>query len=127
MHKILKWLLYLLLNAVVCTSTSVGHTETANDATLSPYFLIENGDPAVDRFPLKETRVAVNINGVIAEVAIMQKYANGGNRPINARYVFPASTRASVHGMKMIIGGQVIIAEIKERQSAYLPCWPPLL
>ena len=118
MHKILKWLLCLLLNAVVCTSAAVGQAETANDATLSPYFLIENGDPAVDRFPLKDTRVAVNINGVIADVVITQKYANGGTRPINARYVFPASTRASVHGMKMIIGEQAIIAEIKERQLA---------
>jgi Ca-activated chloride channel family protein len=118
MHKVLKWLLCLLLNAVFCTSAAVGHAETANDATLSPYFLIENGDPAVDRFPLKDTRVAVNINGVIADVVITQKYANGGTRPINARYVFPASTRASVHGMKMIIGEEVIIAEIKERQSA---------
>ena len=83
MHKILKWLLCLLLNVVVCTSAAVGHAETANDATLSPYFLIENGDPAVDRFPLKDTRVAVNINGVIADVVITQKYANDGsqNRP----------------------------------------------
>ena len=111
-------LLCLIINAVVCTSATVGQAETANDATLSPYFLIENGDPAVDRFPLKDTRVAVNINGVIADVVIRQKYANGGNRPINARYVFPASTRASVHGMKMIIGGEVIIAKIKERQTA---------
>ena len=115
MHKILKWLLCWHLTAVVCISA---HAETANDATLSPYFLIENGDPALDQFPLKDTRVAININGVIADVAITQKYANGGTRPINARYVFPASTRASVHGMKMTIGGQVIFAEIKERQAA---------
>ena len=118
MHKRFKLLLCLIINAVVCTSAAVGLAETANDATLSPYFLIENGDPAVDRFPLKDTRVAVNINGVIADVVIRQKYANGGTRPINARYVFPASTRASVHGMKMIGGGEVIIAEIKERQTA---------
>ena len=118
MLRIVKWLFCLLLIAVGCTSTAVGQAETANDATLSPYFLIENGDPAVDRFPLKDTRVTVNINGVIADVAITQKYANVGPRPVNARYVFPASTRASVHGMKMIIGEQVIVAEIKERQTA---------
>jgi len=118
MYKRPTLLLCLIINAVVCTSATVGQAETANDATLSPYFLIENGDSAVDLFPLKNTRVMVHINGVIADVVIRQKYANGGNRPINARYVFPASTRASVHGMKMIIGGEVIIAEIKERQTA---------
>ena len=95
-----------------------GLAESADDRTLSPYFFIENGDPAVDQFPLKDTDVLVNINGVIADVVITQKYANNGTRPINARYIFPASTRASVHGMKMIIGEEVINAEIKERQSA---------
>lgn len=92
--------------------------ESADDRTLSPYFFIEDGDPAVDQFPLKETDVAVSINGVIADVVITQKYANNGARPINARYIFPASTRASVHGMKMTIGKEVINAEIEERQSA---------
>jgi len=118
MCKKLRWFMCLPLIAIVCTSAAVAHTATANDATPSPYFLIEKGDPVVDRFPLKDTRVAVNINGAIADVMITQKYANGGTRPINARYVSPASTRASVHGMKMIIGEEVIIAEIKERQSA---------
>ncbi len=89
-----------------------------DDSTLSPYFLIENGDASLDQFPLKETDVVVNINGVIADVVITQKYANNGSLPINGRYIFPASTRASVHGMKMIIGEEVIAAEIKERQAA---------
>ncbi|MBT8371114.1 MAG: VWA domain-containing protein, partial [Deltaproteobacteria bacterium] len=95
-----------------------GYAQTADDNTLSPYFFIENGDPSLDQFPLKETNVVVNINGVIADVVITQKYANSGSRPLNARYIFPASTRASVHGMKMVIGEEVINAEIKERQSA---------
>jgi Ca-activated chloride channel family protein len=83
MSRILKCLLCLIFTAVVCTPAALGLSETLNDATLSPYFLIENGDPAVDRFPLKDTRVAVNINGVIAAVMITQKYANDGsqNRP----------------------------------------------
>ena len=36
--------------------------------TLSPYFFVESGDPAVDRLPLKETRADVHIAGVIADV-----------------------------------------------------------
>ena len=38
--------------------------------------------------------------------------------PINARYVFPASTRAAVYAMRMRIGDQVIVARIKEREKA---------
>ncbi|MEO6194022.1 MAG: VIT domain-containing protein, partial [Thermoanaerobaculia bacterium] len=92
--------------------------DTNEDRTLSPYFFVENGDPAVDRLPLKETRVDVHIAGVIADVLVTQVYRNEGSRPLNARYVFPASTRAAVHGMTMTVGDQRIRARIRERQAA---------
>ena len=69
------------------------------DKTLSPYFFVQGGDPSVDRLPLKDTRVDVAITGVIADVTVRQVYENRGTRPIHARYVFPASTRAAVYGM----------------------------
>jgi Ca-activated chloride channel family protein len=86
--------------------------------TLSPYFFVEDGDPAVDRLPLKETRADVHIAGVIADVVVTQVYRNEGTRPLNARYVFPASTRAAVHGMTMQVGDQRIQAKIREKQRA---------
>ncbi|HZF14160.1 MAG TPA: VIT domain-containing protein [Thermoanaerobaculia bacterium] len=86
--------------------------------TLSPYFFVENGDPAVDRLPLKETKATVHIAGVIADVVITQVYRNEGSRPLNLRYVFPASTRAAVHGMTMQVGEQRIRAQIREKQAA---------
>ena len=49
---------------------------------------------------------------------VTQTYANKGTRPINAKYVFPASTRAAVHGMKMTIGEHVIQAKIREKEQA---------
>jgi len=91
---------------------------TQDDRTLSPYFFVENGDPAVDRLPLKETRADVRIAGVIADVVVTQVYRNEGSRPLNARYVFPASTRAAVHGMTMQVGDQRIRARIREKQAA---------
>ena len=109
---------YLVLGVILFFLAAPAHPEKKEDKTLSPYFLIEGGESSTDRFPLKETNVAVNINGVIAEVYVTQTYANEGTQPIHARYVFPASTRASVHGMKMTIGEQVVIAKIKERQTA---------
>jgi Ca-activated chloride channel homolog len=88
------------------------------DKTLSPYFFVDGGDPAVDRLPLKETRVDVAITGVIADVTVRQMYENRGGRPIHARYVFPASTRAAVYGMTMTVGDVRIVARIKERETA---------
>jgi len=118
MFKNFKWILCFLFLMSAFTSTAGGYEETTADLTLSPYFFIENGDPSVDQFPLEETHVMVNISGVIADVRIMQKYSNDGTRPISARYIFPASTRAAVHGMTMTVGEQVIAARIKERQAA---------
>lgn len=91
--------------------------KSREDKTLSPYFFVQ-GDPGVDRLPLKDTHVQIDVSGVIADVQVMQTYRNEGSRPINARYVFPASTRAAVYAMSMRIGDQVIVAKIKEREKA---------
>jgi Ca-activated chloride channel homolog len=87
------------------------------DKTLSPYFFVK-GDPNVDRLPLKDTNVEVAISGVIADVRVTQLYRNEGSRPINASYVFPASTRAAVYAMQMRIRDEIIYAKIKEREQA---------
>lgn len=118
MFRKFRWLLCFLSLVGALTSTASGYDEDTADLTLSPYFFIEAGDPSLDQFALKETNVMVNISGVIADVRIMQKYSNEGTRPISARYIFPASTRAAVHGMTMTVGEQVIEARIKERQVA---------
>jgi Ca-activated chloride channel family protein len=104
----------LMVFAVISTS---GFAQTEKDKTLSPYFFVQ-GDPGVDHLPLKDTKVQIDVSGVIADVKLTQVYRNEGARPINARYVFPASTRAAVYGMLMRIGDQVIVAKIKEREKA---------
>jgi Ca-activated chloride channel homolog len=88
------------------------------DKTLSPFFFVEGGDPAIDRLPLKDTRVDVAITGVIADVTVRQVYENLGTRPIHARYVFPASTRAAVYGMTMTVGDVRTVARVRERKQA---------
>ncbi len=88
------------------------------EKTLSPYFLVKSDDPETDQLPLKSTAAEVAIAGVIADVVVTQVYENEGNRPLEAIYVFPASTRAAVHGMKMTIGERTIVAEIREREQA---------
>jgi len=88
------------------------------DKTLSPFFFVEGADPTIDRLPLKDTRVDVAITGVIADVTVRQVYENRGERPIHARYIFPASTRAAVYGMTMTVGDMRIVARIREREQA---------
>jgi len=64
--------------------------------TESPYFFVRSEDAALDQLPLKSTRVDVRISGVIADVTVTQRYRNEGQRAIEAKYVFPGSTRAAV-------------------------------
>ena len=103
--------------AVVFTSGYAQQQEDKAEKTLAPYFVVQ-GDPSVDQLPLKDTRVDISVAGVIADVKVRQIYRNEGSRPINASYVFPASTRAAVYSMRMQIGNEIIVAKIKEREQA---------
>jgi Ca-activated chloride channel family protein len=108
-------LLLLLLSAAGISGQILSSQE---DKTLSPYFYIQSDDPESDRLPLKSTSAKVNIAGVIADVTITQEYKNEGKKPIEAIYVFPASTQAAIYSMVMTIGERVIVARIQEREKA---------
>ncbi len=88
------------------------------DKTLSPYFFVQSESDEVDALPLKMTRADIDISGVIASVKVTQLYKNVGRQTLEAIYIFPASTKAAVHAMKMTIGERVIEAQIKEREQA---------
>jgi len=106
----------LLLVFLLCSGADAQDSKYENK-TLSPYFFVQ-GDPNIDHLPLKDTNVGVSISGVIADVRVTQTYSNQGTRPINATYMFPASTRAAVYSMRMQIGDQIIYAKIKAREQA---------
>lgn len=108
----------LLVNGPAVCAMESGEDREDEDVTLAPYFFIEGADPAVDHLPLKATEVKAAINGIIADTYVTQTYANEGEHVINASYVFPASTRVSVHGMTMQVGDQILRAQIKEKEEA---------
>ncbi|MDX1914874.1 MAG: VIT domain-containing protein [Methylophilus sp.] len=106
----------LMLIANTSYAESIPSTDT--DKTLSPYFFVKSDDPSTDQLPLKSTDVKVNITGVIADVVVTQHYRNEGTRPLEAKYVFPASSHAAVYGLQMHIGDRVIEAKIREKKQA---------
>ena len=107
--------LVFLLGAV---AASAQQDSSVADRTLAPFFFVDTDDPSVDQLPLKSVAAQVHIAGVIADVTIEQVYRNEGTRPLEAIYIFPASTRAAVYGMVMHTGDREIIAEIREREQA---------
>lgn len=109
---------FVLFTAANVSARRDAQPEPAADKTLSPYFHVKSDDPDVDQLPLKATSAEVDIAGVIARVKITQVYQNEGKKPLEAKYVFPGSTRAAVHGLKMTIGERTIVAKIEEREQA---------
>ena len=119
-HLILLLSALLLTAARPSTAFALEEDEAEEDKLLAPYFVIqsEGADISTDYFPLKSTEVTTNINGAIAETYVVQTYENPGDKPINAQYVFPTSTPATVHGMTMEIGSHRVTATIKEKEEA---------
>ncbi len=114
----------LVALAVTLGAAGVGRASYEEDGqataekTLSPYFLVTGSGDRPEAFPLEATAVSARVAGVIADVTVRQTYRNAGDVPIEAVYVFPASTRAAVHGLRMTIGERVIEAVVKEREQA---------
>ena len=100
-----SWLCAILALLAFLTYPSCVHAQTedhsSQDSPLAPYFVIQSENAVLERFPLKETKVTTNIDGIIAET-----------------YVFPTSTNVTIHGMKMIIGDNIVTAKIKEKEEA---------
>ncbi|MCK4661787.1 MAG: TonB family protein [Bacteroidales bacterium] len=108
----------LLLVLIMSSCFSFSQNKENTDKTLSPYFHVVSENPENEQLPLKSTSANVNIAGVIADVVITQEYKNEGKNPIEAIYIFPASTRAAIYGLKMTIGERIIIAKIEEKEKA---------
>ena len=114
------WLMAVALLSlwVIGMSGAWAQEKEGRQKSESPYFYIPGSKPGVDELPLKQTDVDVHITGVIADVKVVQHYQNEGARPIEAKYVFPGSTRAAVYKMDVHIGDRVISANIREKQQA---------
>lgn len=114
--KVLPRIAYLAIVYGVLFSAS----KAAGEDLSAPYFrIVGKGEQRSDEaLPLKSSAAKVSIEGTIARVHLTQRYGNTGGTPIEAVYVFPASTRAAVHGMTLSSGGRVIAARIRESVKA---------
>ena len=71
-------------------------------------------DPAA---PLS-TDVRISVAGIVARVAVTQRFRNPGAMPIEAVYAFPLPDEAAVDRLSMRIGERLIEGEIREREEA---------
>ncbi len=80
-----------------------------------PRLEVGSGGP---RLPLEHTHVSARVVDFVAEVEVTQTYGNPYPNPIEVVYVFPLPENSAVHHLQMEIGRRVIIAEIRERETA---------
>ncbi len=114
-----KMVIYPLLIGLFILITGYSFAQAQEeDKTCSPFFFVKSDDESVDQLPLKSTTADVQISGVIADVTVRQTYCNTGKVPLEAIYVFPASTKAAVYFMQMQLGNRILKAEIREAEQA---------
>jgi Ca-activated chloride channel family protein len=121
-------LVFLCMAVAACAAAPVAAVRPASsgsradDRSAAPSFILtsdEVTDVAAEQvLPLKASHTSIKVSGVVAEVVVTQTWQNKTDRPLEATYVFPASTRAAVHDLTMTIGERVIRAEIQEKQQA---------
>lgn len=111
-------LLVILVGLTVPTFAQKSEATGEAERTLSPYFVVITENPDLDQMPLKGTTAEVNIAGVIADVKVRQVYINTGKKPLEALYVFPASTRAAVYAMQMQVGKRLVVARVATKDQA---------
>ncbi len=87
----------------------------ADDVSQSPYFHVDGG---AESLPLKRSEADISIDGAIADIRVKQTYVNESDRPIEAVYIFPGSTRAAVYGLTIKVDDRITEAQIREKAVA---------
>jgi Ca-activated chloride channel family protein len=106
----IAWLVLATINAQVARAS--GFPEVGAGTLL--IHSAAGFDPAA---PLS-TDVRISVAGIVARVAVTQRFRNPGATPIEAVYAFPLPDDAAVDRLSMLIGERVIEGEIREREQA---------
>jgi Ca-activated chloride channel family protein len=88
------------------------------DATQGSLWLRDEQNTPYQPAPTLDTRVTMDITGMLARVQVRQTFHNPGNRWAEGIYVFPLPEKAAVDHLRMVIGERIIEGQIKERAQA---------
>ncbi|WP_417682738.1 VIT and vWA domain-containing protein [Roseibium sp.] len=68
--------------------------------------------------PLLKSDYDVSIEGDLVHVSLTQSFVNPTGFALNATYLFPLNQKAAVHGMRMELDGETIVAQIRRKEEA---------
>ena len=90
----------------------------ANGEVAGQLFVPESDSAPMIILPLKKTEVSIDVTAGIAQTRIIQRFHNDLQRPLEAVYIFPLPTKATVSGFELRMKNRTIRSEVKERQEA---------
>ncbi|OCT96121.1 hypothetical protein XELAEV_18013804mg [Xenopus laevis] len=95
-------------------------SESEREWRVEPWKKIKRGLQSIDgkQIPLDSVHVKGKIIDIAAEVTLFQTYVSHSTDPIEAKYVFPLDSNATVCGFEAFINGRHFIGEVKEKEQA---------
>lgn len=105
-------------NYDLCPSCSSKGTHSHHTFRVMPNQTNCNSESIKKPVPLTGLSLTGSVVGTVAEFTLSQVYTNQEKEEIEAVYVFPMSSGVSITGLQISIDGQLIEAELKEREKA---------
>lgn len=91
---------------------------TPNDVRAGALLLKSDDEGKFVAAPIVGTDVDITVSGPTARTRLTQHFYNPADGWVEGVYLFPMPETAAVDTLRMVVGGRVIVGEIKERQEA---------
>lgn len=111
-----KFLKGLSLVLVLCTSLSARAEGEQNKS--AGYLYAESAEKQEIILPLKKTSAHLELTGGIIHADVKQSFQNTTQKFLEATYVFPLPSQATVTNFEMIYKNKIIKSVVKERKEA---------
>lgn len=89
-----------------------------NDVGAGTLLFKQNNSKQFLQAPQLKTQVEIEINGLVANVKVKQKFTNTSNNWQHGVYAFPLPDNAAINQLKMRVGERVIVGEVQEKKQA---------
>lgn len=106
------WWPLAALVMLACTATS--HAQAPGSGELR---LLDEQGTRHDLVSL-DTDVRYRVDGLVAEVAVHQRFGNDSGARLHGQYLLPLPEGAAVYAMTLHVGERVIVGDIREKQAA---------
>lgn len=107
-----------MVSANTLESLPVAEEQGCRRVPMGPGVVVGLQGSAVSCLPLQRLGVRARITSAVAAVEVMQTFTNSLQEPIEAVYLFPLATTATVVRFRMQAGARMLEGQIQEREAA---------